>query len=165
MKAGEPIEPFSEIISHIESLVIAGNLKESRELFESVNPKHIPRPSVFRFAELACRIQFPLYALKALHLIINPKNTFAKPATTQERMIYASALLKLGALNEALAILESLDSQEQPDVLFYKALSSFHQWNYLDSIPLWEEFIKSDKITSYRRLVAQMNLAAAYVYI
>lgn len=164
-EANTKSKPWPEILSQLEALVVAGNLKDSQIFFNTINPKHIPRSWAFQLAELACRIQYPIYALKALHRVVNPENSFAKPASDREQMIYASALLKLGATAEAVAILDSLDTQVLPEVLFYKAMSCFHQWNYLESIPYLQEFIKSDKTSSYRRLVAQMNLAAACVYI
>ncbi len=150
-------------IGALEKLVIDGHHDDFRQLLDDIPLREVTRDRAPSLARLALRTHHSIYALKCLYRFIVPENTFEKPATDKEKMIYAYALLNLGALDEAFEILETVDAQAEPEVLFYKSLGYFKQWNYAKSIPVLKEFIGAKNITPYRRLVGEVNLAAAYI--
>src|ERR1044071_2344707 len=53
-------------------------------------------------------------------------------ATDGEKAEYAGALIKVGALTEALDLLNGLSNPQESKVLFLKALALISQWNYSD---------------------------------
>lgn len=154
---------WTNCFSQIEACVIAGQHLESKKLLDLLQPKKIPREWAFRFAELANRIHHSIYALKALHRFIAPENTLALSATAQEKMIYAYALSNLGATKEAITLLDSLNAVVLPEVYFLKALCNFREWNYAESIPLLKSYVQAEAVTAYRRIVGEVNLAAALI--
>lgn len=149
--------------SEIEAAVVSGRHQECRELFDSLNPKTIPREWASRYAELANRVHHSLYALKALHRFVMKDNQLDASASDREKMIYAYALCLLGATDEALALLDRVDSAKEPESFFLKSLTLFRQWKYSQSIPLLKAFMEASGVANYRRLVGEVNLVAALI--
>lgn len=154
---------WSEKLQEIEALVVAGKHVEARQSLSLIKPKTIPREWAAPYSQLALRFRDSLQALKILHPIIRPENTFNAPASAQETVAYAYALTNLGAVDESLEMLTKVNAEDEPEVLFQKSIALFKKWNYEDAAPFLVEFIQSDKITYYRRLVGKINLAAALV--
>lgn len=157
------IQPWADLCSKLEELVVNGNHEECRRILDSCSPKKIPQPWAVRVADLASRVNLPPYALKTLRQIIYPKSSFDSVASDKEKMIYATALFKLGAINDSIEILQKINPEKEPEALFYKANAGFYNWNYEDGIPLLQKYIESPQITPYRRLVAKVNLSAALI--
>lgn len=151
--------------SQLETLVRDGDHQAGLKILEGFNLRKIPREWAWQFAALTFRMHLPLQTLEILHPIILPKNSLSEPANDKEKMIYATGLFSLGAVIEAAEILNKLDSSKEPEVLYYQAIVHFYDWNYAESIPLLIRFVESTKISSYRRLVGKVNLAAAYIYV
>jgi hypothetical protein len=155
---------WSQTFAAIEASVVAGQHEQARQLLKTVNPKLIPREWVPRYARLANRVHYALYALKALHRLIAPENKLsATPATDAEKMIYAYALCLLGAIDEALEIFSTINTKSQPEAAFLKALTYFRRWNYAESIPVLNEYLANESLQPYRRLLGEINLIAAHV--
>jgi tetratricopeptide (TPR) repeat protein len=158
---------WSEKFAAIEASVISGQHLNGRRILDELNPKTLPRDWACRYAELANRIHHSLFALKALHRFIRPfmptQEHAATAATGAEKMAYAYALCILGATDEALDILSSIDSRALPEASFMKALTYFRKWNYAQSIPLLKNFLNSQGVSSYRILVGEVNLVAALI--
>jgi hypothetical protein len=162
--SSNPFINWSETFTAIEASVVAGQHEQARQLLNALNPKLIPREWAPRIAQLANRVHFALYALKALHRFIAPENPLRHaPATDQERMIYAYALCLLGAVDEALQIFSGIDTGLLPEAAFLKALTYFRHWNYAASVPLLKEYLASENLLPYRRLLGEINLVAALV--
>lgn len=159
------LENWQDLYQKLDALVVAGAHGECRKILRTFQPTKIPREWAPQFGELGFRVQDRIYTLKTLHRFIHPENSFAEKATDKEKVIYASALLGLGAINEAQGILNQIKVDEEPEALFYGAGVHFYDWNYPASLPLLKKYISSEKISSYRRLVGKINLAAAAVQI
>lgn len=155
---------FAKLHSELDELVVKGLHAEAKKILLDRGHHHIPREFASAFADIAWRISQPLLALKILHHIIFPKNNFNQPATDQEKIIYASALINLGATQEALEIFSSVQENSRPEVLLKKALAHFTTWNYKESIPLLEKYIACNDIPFYKQLIGKVNLAAALIY-
>lgn len=155
---------WSENFAAIEASVVSGQHQEGRRILDELNPKTLPRDWACRYAELANRIHHSLFALKALHRFIHPSMPTHEPAATgAEKMAYAYALCILGATDEALEILTSVDAKALPEASFMKALTYFRKWNYAQSIPLLKSFLNAQGVSAYRTLVGEVNLVAALI--
>ncbi|MCM2282687.1 MAG: tetratricopeptide repeat protein [Bdellovibrionaceae bacterium] len=155
---------WAEESAVLEKHVVGGEHEICRAILSEIAPRSVPREWASRFAEMAWRVQFPLFTLKVLHRFVHPENPLAiSPATDRENSLYASALLSLGAIREAAEILDPIAAKGDPDGLFFRANLYFYEWDYSSAIPLLHQFIGSDAISPYRRLVGKVNLAAAHV--
>ncbi len=154
---------WTEILSTLENLVQNGQHLQAKKNLDALNFQQIPRAHALALAELAWRMSHNVEALKILNPLIHPKNTFAKPASGLEKLTYGSVLVNLGAHDEALEIFESIDFRSHPEVLLRKAICHFKSWNYATSIPLLQLYVEQKSISPYKRLIGQVNLAAALV--
>lgn len=155
---------WSSLFVQIQDSVIAGQHQHSRALFDQIIPRQIPREWAYRFAQLANRIHQSIFSLKAMHRFIFPENLLKETtATDEEKMIYGYALLNLGAVDESLQILTTINSQANPEALFIRSMANFRKWNYADSLPLLKHYISNTQLDPYRRLVGEVNLVAASI--
>ncbi len=159
----DDISIWNSKLSELEKLVVAGQHDQCQQMLDSIAPHKVPRQFAPQVAQIASRIHHSIYALKVLFRFVYPENSFAEPARDSEKMIYAYALSNLGAEEEALLLLESVSAEKEPEVLFQRAMAYVKQWNYAKTIPVLKEFIDNPSIAPYRRLVAQVNLAAALI--
>lgn len=83
--------------AQLEELVVRGDHEQCRKLLSPLPPKKIPREHAAKFGEYSYRVNLPLLSLKFLEPILFPENSFAVPASEKERLVYATALFKLGA--------------------------------------------------------------------
>ncbi len=154
---------WSELYSQIEAMVVDGHHDDCRRLFERMNRRRVPREWASRLAELAWRINEPLWSLQLLKRFVYPENRFAVPATPHEKVIYATALSSLGATDEAARILGQIDGETEPEALFHRASGMMYAWNYAAAIPLLRSFLRTPRLATYRILVGRVNLAAALI--
>lgn len=159
------LDMFQQLYSKLEQLVVEGRHAECREVLDETHPQRIPRPWASRFGEIAFRMHNPGFTLKVLHRFIYPENPFDVPATDKEKTVYASALYTFGAINEAREILNSIRSQDEPEVWFHKAGASFCAWDYEAGIPYFRKYVESPKVDAYKRLVGKVNLAAGCIFV
>ena len=163
IKSVQSVSILPETLSELEKLVVAGEHEHCRRQLNLLSRQEISREFAPRFAQIANRVHYPIFAMKLLYQYVFPENSFAQAASVQEKSVYAYALLNLGASKEALELLESIDASLDPEVYLQRAFAHFKDWNYTQSIPSLEKFISSANLPPYRRLVGQVNLAAAYI--
>ncbi len=159
------MQSWPDRINDIETLIVSGDHMKCRKLLERINPRQLPREWATRVAQAALRIQHSILALKILHGFVYPKNQFDQPATDLEKSIYANSLNRLGATSEALEILSGLDETLNPEVLFYRGIAHFRQWNYSEGVRAFRQYVAREDLEPYRRIVGQVNLAAGLIYL
>lgn len=151
-------------ISRIDSLIREGNIDKAQvELTELCRLK-LPRPQIIEVAALCRRNSQPVLAIRLLNPIVRTTGKQAAAATIAEKAEYAASLTYIGAAEEALNILKSLDASSEPQVCLFTAFAYFAQWDYAAAIPLLEQYCALSNITPYQKVIGQTNLAAAYVH-
>src|SRR5688500_5123795 len=113
---------IEQLLEELERLTRNGQHNRVRLLLKEKWLKATPREYKARISEILFRINEPLQALKVLKPLDNPE-IGKSTASKKEKMIYATSLFSIGAVNEADALLSTLDARETPEVLFYRALS------------------------------------------
>ncbi len=154
---------FEKLLVLLEKQVVQGEHHEAKRLIKELNLNLIPRSSAAPVAGVACRISEPLLTLKILNKFVFPENELQPRATDSEKLIYATALGNLGAVDEALVIFDSVSNPNEPEVLLRKSMAHFRAWNYPAAIPSLDKFLEQKDLPTYRRLIGQVNLAAALV--
>lgn len=154
-----------EQLSQLETWVVQGRHAECREFLQTLNPKKIPDQWRLQFAQISWRANDYLFVLKSLQSVIYPENRFQKKALDQEVVTYAGALSSLGATHEAIRLLNEIDGANEPSALLHLAGAHIQNWDYEDAQPCLKEYIQSNKITDYQRLVGKVNWAATLVHL
>lgn len=154
---------WQEILLKLEAAVVRGENAEVQASFENIPPRSVPREFACKLAELAWRVSLPLAALKILHPLVYPENKFLQKANDKEKTFYCAALINLGATFEATQIANSIDSQVEPEVLLIQSFAYFKTWNYQPSVALLQKYLEHPNLSSYKKLLGKVNLAAAWI--
>lgn len=152
-------------IDLIEKNIKAGKHKEAIKSLSELNRKKVPREFAATLAHFAFRVSTPLLALKILHPYIHNEYLRQDPPSSQEKMAYATGLFALGAVREANQILQDINSQAEPEVLFHQGIAGVYEWDYETTVSKLRAFIKATNVSEYRKLVGKVNLLAAYIYL
>ncbi len=151
-------------IEKIEAELRAGNFDKVKEVLAKYKFKKINRNFVVKLANFSRRIGYHRNALRLLNPIVRPRKPI-HPAASQEELIeYAVNLTRVGLIQEAQGILNSIKNQNLADVTLYKAFCATMLWDNDKAVPLLEKYLENTSITPYQRLVAQVNLALDYTY-
>jgi hypothetical protein len=153
-----------ESFERLDSLIQQGRGAQVRKELNQLASRKIRREHLLDVARFARRVHLSRLAIKLLNPLVRPTGKASDKATVEERAEYAANLTFLGATEEALQILEECDVKEVPQVGLFRAYALFAQWDYAASIPLLSEYVKTPQLTDYRRLVGNVNLAAALVH-
>jgi tetratricopeptide (TPR) repeat protein len=153
-----------EFLQQAEKATRNGKPHQVLEILNSVTRTPLPRELICPFADIAYRNGFLLLASKLLNPLVRPEAKLEVPATVKEKTIYAATLLYLGSYEEAIEILKQLDPKEDPEILLHRSFALFAYWKYAEAVPLLKKYIMTPSLNGYRRLVGEVNLAAAYVF-
>ncbi len=137
-----------------------GRISQAANRLRAVIVNDIPRPLARTFANLFRRAQLETFSLRLLTPIVRTNNLH-QPATPEEIAEHAAALQEIGAVQEAVDLLQPLDPAQAPDSLLFLSFCHFQRWEYAQAVPLLRRYIES-ATDDYSRMVGMMNLAAAY---
>lgn len=149
---------MTDLIQSCEADLRAGRISQAAAQLRNLKPAEIQREFRLPIANLCRRAQMDYLALRILSPVVRPETLSAAP-TPEEQAEYAASLLKIGAVHEAIAILDSV--KELPAARLFKAYCHIKQWEYDEAIPLLEIYIAKAP-NAYMKLVGQVNLAASY---
>lgn len=149
-------------LNEIEVLTRNGQHVSARKLLKKISPKDIPREYSAAVGECAYRMNEFMFTLRILKPVLKPEHG-ESTATEKEKMIYATSLFSIGAVNEAGDLLKSLNPEANPEVHLYRAHACFSKWKYEESIPHLQSYLKTFSEENYRHTIGQVNLAAALI--
>ncbi len=147
----------------IDFLIRNGNSPSALEHLLDLTRKKIPRNLLQKIVALTRRTGIPEIGVRLLHSTIRPPQGKPSNASVGERMEYARCLIKVGAVDEGLALLKSLEPTSDPELLLSYCSALVSKWEYEQAIPLYLRALENLESGSYERAIAEVNLAAAYV--
>lgn len=153
---------FEATIKNIDDLIRTGNRESAILALKEIKVSSIPRNHINSLANLARRTGQLNLAWQIIAPVIRPKVTLDKPATDEEKATYAIILLGLGAVPEAIELLQASD-QNCPDVNLAFAFASIHTWDYATAITKLKTYLRAEDLAPYQQMIAKVNLAASYV--
>src|SRR5262249_52584108 len=127
---------WDEQCSAIDSCIKEGKSAEAWRRISSAMNSRPPREYRVKLAVLARRAGKPNLALRILAPIVRPERKLLFVPTDLEKAEYAATLSRIGAVDEALSLLNSLDGTKLPEVSAYKSLALVSHWRYAETIPL-----------------------------
>ncbi len=152
-----------EELENIENLIKSGQSELARKKLQRANVSKISRNRIHQYALLCRRAGLAEQAIKALRPIVRSKNSQVKPKP-QEVAIYANALAGIGGSDEAIKLLtQDWVLESEPMAHLYLAFAYFSKWNYAESIPHLEAFLRRSKKNSYSYFIGQVNFVAALI--
>lgn len=154
-------------LEKLQMLVRGGHFEEVAKKLRKLGK--LERKYAAPLANIAWRINQPALAIKILNPIIRVKDKITAnrqlPPTPQEKIEYAEAIRRLGAVDEASQLLNEVDCHRYPQAALSKSFCLFNQWRYDEAVFLLQDYLSNKGLESYARSVGQINLAAALIQI
>jgi len=162
---GVPRSPadLTVLLSNLDRDIREGRGARAREALQALAPGKIPAVHLAAVGALAWRCGIPDLGVKLLHPVVRPAKGTARPPTPAQMAEYAVCLVKIGATEEGLRILERADAAGYPRVHLYRAFAHVSRWDYGGSLPHVRAYLRAPGVKPYEKLVGRMNLAAALV--
>lgn len=156
-------QKIEHVISECDERIRKGLIPQAIQMLQQLELNKISDPLRARVANLYRRVHLVHNGLTVLRPIVRPSRlSRRKIPTVQDISEYALLLEKIGAVPEALYLLSSFKTMNDPELLFAKAACHIHQWNYEEAELLLKE-CASNTSDPYRRLIAKVNWVAALV--
>jgi len=145
------------ILARLEDLVRGGQIPGARRTLLRFRPTRPTELARLRMAKIARRVGLIYFGLRTLHgaVFLTRSKSELRPSILTE---YATLLSLNGNLNEALTLLEEVDTETCPDALLARSWCLFERWEYREATPLLEEYIRRQR-DPYFRLAGQVNKA------
>ena len=152
---------FTELTTSCDRLIRSGQIQAARTTLQALELP-VPREFAQPLAHLCYRTNLFSTALKILAPFVRSTSGESVIPTSLEKATYAIALVKLGSIEEGLAILESCD-RSLPEVHLYAAFAFQAQWDYARAIPNLQTYLACPNLSDYQTAVAKLNLLAALI--
>jgi tetratricopeptide (TPR) repeat protein len=151
-------------VEKLESLIRESRFEEAEKKLRAI--RKVDRQSAVAIANIARRINQPGLALRILSPYVRPTIAHNRVvATPAEKLEYAEALRRVGAIDEAWQLLQEVDEDQNPQASLYKTFCLFNQWKYREAIPILAKYLKRTDLEDYARAVGEINLAAALIQV
>lgn len=152
---------FTEVEAQVESYIQNGEAQKARKLLgQLLAQKSYTRKDIPLLAAFLRRLYQPYKALHLLRPYVLSK-TEELEGTQKERLEYGASLIRIGAFEEGLRSLASVQGQHYPEMYFYSTSAHMARWDYESALTPLRKYLTSN-ISAYKRLVGLMNLAFSY---
>lgn len=148
------IEIWSQMISK------GDGKKVSQEIASFLQKNEVPFEDLKSFSGLSWRIGQPKLGIKILSPYLKKCRDLRQKPAPEIITEYTGCLLQLGAHQEALRTLYSMNTEKIGRALFLQSLALFRDWNYRDAVPLLTKYYESLDPT-YEKKIVGVNLASA----
>lgn len=152
---------MGDSLATIETCLREARFREARELFDRAPLPRGDASRALRLAELAYRVGDPARGLRILQPLLRSVRTGSRQRG-EALVTEALCLSRLGAVEEALAILHTEEAQRSPRCAFAQGAARLAQWDAAGAADDFRRASASLRLR-YPRLVAEVNLAAALV--
>lgn len=125
----------------------------------------IPRKWAVDFANISRRLRMEDWGLRLLRPIVRAEPPVTPNTTEAELCAYAGLLIKVGALPEASAILQKLESSSIQNVPIFQSQICIAQWDYKGAAVYLLKALKMDGLDPYQACVVEVNLVSAYIFL
>jgi len=151
-------------LKHWALAISEGKGQQVRKELESVKLRLLPRPKVTEFSAICRRADRADIGLKLLGPFVKASRRDPTAASEAELAEYAASLVRIGAGEEAVAILKKIDPKHVPEALLYLSFALASCWEYGAMIPVLTTYLGLPDQDPYQRAIARVNLAAAYTW-
>lgn len=164
MSQMETEEKFRQLAEEADRLIKAGRLSQVAALIHELNFSKIPRKQLQTFAKICRRAGLIGQGLRLMHPVVRQDRHADDPPTASEICEYSSLLSRNGSTQEAMALLEKVDSAKTPEAALYLGYCHISNWDYAEAVKYLKEFLALSS-DPYSKLIAQVNLISCYIVI
>jgi tetratricopeptide (TPR) repeat protein len=153
---------MSTLANDLKRLLDNGDIAKVRKAFKDIRRSSLKRGERLEIASLARRAGLPQLTVSFLNSLVRPPR-HGDTATEVEKAVYAGALVKLGAVEEALDILARIPPDNTPEKFYFEAHALMSQWEYGLAIVSLKKYLGFPSLTDAQRTSGLLNLAASLI--
>ncbi len=157
-------DSFDASAQQIDLLIQKGEGAQAQKQIENIFKKPIARKDAATAAALAWRVGLPHLGIRALNPLVRPSSRRPEQASAEEKMEYAGCLVRIGATEEAMVLLDSINAPQLPRLLLIKAFAHISEWNYKTALSYLSKYVRTPGLRPYDRIVGKVNLAEALIH-
>ena len=154
---------WQQFATDCDALIKVGQLDSVMTKVKGITITNVPRGERHHIAKICRRVGLITEGLRLLYPVVREESITQKPEPI-EICEYAVLLSRNGSTEESLNLLKEVDSTNYPEALLYRAICEIALWNYEVAAGLLENFLLGTP-DDYTRLIANINLGAAYLAI
>jgi tetratricopeptide (TPR) repeat protein len=156
---------FEDLIQQCDLALRAGRAAVAAKLLRSLIPSKVPRSYRLPLARICRRCDSFALGMKLLTPVIYPeKKGSRQPPSGAELAEFAALRMKIGSVDEALAILSRIDGANVLEAPLLRAFCHMAQWDYAPATEELKNYLALGP-EPYPALVARVNLAASLISI
>ena len=152
----------TDLVADCDALLKQGRVGDVAKLIGKTSLAKIPRQMIQPLAKICRRAGLIDQGIRLLHPLVRGANSLAEPASVAETSEYAVLLSRNGSVVEALELLSKVDPASYPEAALYRAFCHISSWEYAEAAQWLERFLVSEA-DEYSKIVARVNLGAAYL--
>lgn len=149
-----------DLIQQCDSDIRSGHSLRVAQRLAKLNIARVERPWRLPLAKICRRAGLLSIGLELLNPLVHGRFKDGQSASAAELAEYGVLLMRYGAVSEAVALLQKLDSSVAPEALLYRSYALFINWEFESAIPLLQQYL-IQPLSSYNQSVGQTNLAFA----
>ncbi len=153
---------YQNLISECDALIKAGELTSVAARISKLPFAQIPREPRLGLAKICRRAGIITHGLRLLQPLIRQEKIVHNPASEAEIAEYAALLSRNGSIAEAASLLTTVDFVRTPEAQLYLGFCRVLTWDYASAAQSFASYLAAD-LPEYSKLVARVNLAAAYL--
>jgi tetratricopeptide (TPR) repeat protein len=153
---------YEVFVRECDELIRAGKIPLVMEKIRALTLLQVPQKSRVSLAKICRRAGLIEQGLRLLYPIIRQENALEASANSLEVCEYAVLLSRNGSILEALTLLKAVPEVEAPEAMLYMGFCHVSNWNYPAAAVCFEKYLKTSA-DSYSKLIARVNLVAAYI--
>jgi hypothetical protein len=151
---------IDDVIAEGERLIRTGKPSGLAGLLQDVNFATVERSRRLPLANLLRRAGLFMAGLRLLTPVVRPEiRARGEEATEDEVAEYASLLMKIGSLNEAINLIRTLSTARAH---LYLGFCHMHRWEHAEAAECFRAYLSS-YVDSYSAMIARVNLIASLI--
>ncbi len=148
----------------LEECIRSGNISAAQSLLDKLEIAKIKRSEFLGYANIARRAGYHRLAFRILNPIVRPKNKVKTYNVSPEELVeYGLCLSRLGVIDEARKVLSQPATSACPERHLYLAFTYFSEWQYEKGRDLLMDYLATNNLDPYYRLIGMVNLGQAYL--
>lgn len=154
-------DDFDGYLKECDALIRGGQISLVAARIRALNLAQVDGAHRLELARICRRVGLVNAGLRLLTPVVRGEKLLIQP-TVHETCEYSALLSRVGLAQEALTLLQTVDSIRAPEAELFRGFCHIMRWDYAKAIVPLKKFILS-AADPYQAQIARVNLAASYV--
>lgn len=156
----------SDQLKNIDEHIRKAEFTEARKKIRTLKTSRFSAAEITQYSKLAVRLSEADLAYAVLKDYFVDVNTQSRHKPAFDDYVSFGLCIKMfGASEYALTIFDKVQDNKPKEYYIYKAITLFSLWRYTEAVPLLEEYVQLKSLSRYEKLIGQVNLSSALLFV